>query len=187
MAIVVYKKFDRTVANITERNNLNKIDQMVVIVEDAIADPNTAGGKATYRWSADFNEWILVSKSNIDSVRFKTEELVINNGYVYQSNTIKDNLIWEVSVIDGDEVVAFPRPEVDLIIGTDSIYTNRVSEWNGMKLRFTYSTDFIASTTTDYVDGKIQEVIGSAGIDYDTLGEIEGILGSVSQFDEELL
>ena len=60
MAIVSHGSLNKTVANIAERNSLpNKINNMVVIVQDAIDDSEAGVGIATYRYNALTDSWIL--------------------------------------------------------------------------------------------------------------------------------
>lgn len=137
MAIIRHTNFDTTVANIQERNSIkNKIDHMTVLVMDAISDVSAGAGKATYRWSGDTNEWVLISKSSTETISFATEELSIVNGKVLPSNFILDNQIWNVDVVNNSVIVAQPRME-NLTITYQGI--SGLSLWDGMKLRFTYA------------------------------------------------
>ena len=185
MAYINYKGFNKTVATIVDRNSIaNKVDHMVVVVQDAIADPSAGAGKATYRWDATDESWILISKSTIDTISFATEELVISGGSVTAGNIPTDNKIWEILVVEGNVVLANVRLE-DIVVNNGII--SGLNDWEGKKLRFTYAYGTItqqlntvldAKADVDYVDAKINNLVGLADIDFDTLGEIQTAIKS---------
>ena len=140
MAIVLYQNADKTVPTIAARNAITqKIDNMVVVVLDAIADVNAGAGVATYRWNNVLDSWILISKSSkssYESIKFATEELLISNGSVVPSNMPTDNQIWGIMVLDGSNIIA------DLTVDGLSVTPTLISgltAWDGYKLRFTYA------------------------------------------------
>jgi hypothetical protein len=60
MAVISHTNKDTTVPDISSRNNLlYKTNNMMVIVENAIDDPEAGEGKATYRYDASDDTWIL--------------------------------------------------------------------------------------------------------------------------------
>jgi len=175
MGIIYYKKYDKTVDTIADRNALTPIDNMVCTVKDSIADINTNGGVATYRYNQSLLQWVLVSKSNEDTLSFVTEEVVISNGYANQTNVILDNSIWDVSILDGDNIIATPRSE-DLVITNTSIFVG--TEYNGYKLRFTYSFGEMRANLETYVDNAIANINVSSSIDT--------TVGTITEFEGEL-
>lgn len=175
MAIILYQNADKTVADIAERNALTyKINNMVVTVLDAIADPDVgATGIATYRYNEEINAgaggWILISKSTSDTMSFDTEELTIASGEVTASNLPVDNQIWDVHVVDGNVIIADIREE-DLTVSAGNI--SGLGAYDGKKLRFTYAYGTVTAQITSYVDGAIQDLVGSAPVSLDTLEEL---------------
>lgn len=138
MAVTRHTNFDRTVATISERNSiLQKVDGMIVVVEDAIADVAAGSGKAVYRWDSTDSAWIMIYKSTYESVSFITEELLISNGKVTASNIPTDGVLWDISVVDGNVQLA--------IIKLESLFVNLAeisldsNDYNGKKLRFSYA------------------------------------------------
>lgn len=191
MAVILYKSADRTVNTINDRNAIiHKIDNMVVTVLDAIADPEAGTGVATYRYNETLDAWILISKSTINSMNFETEELLITNGAVSPSQIPTGNQIWAVKVVDGNTILADIREE-DIVVTPSSI--SGLNAYNGYKLRFTYAYGTITQQMESYMTSKIQDLIGSATLDYDTLGEIQAIIessgvntGDISDFEGAL-
>jgi len=60
MAVISHSNKDTRVANISKRDNLlRKVDNMMVIVEDAVDDIEAGPGPATYRYDAKNDAWIL--------------------------------------------------------------------------------------------------------------------------------
>lgn len=154
MAVVLHKNADVTVADIAARNNIaRKIDHMIVVVEDAIADPDAGSGIATYRWNATGADWILMSKSSYQSMSFATEELVISSGQVTPANIPADNQIWNIAIVDVDVVIAEPRIE-DLTIGAGVI--SGLAPWEGKKIRFSYAYGSVAQQITSYVGERVE-------------------------------
>jgi hypothetical protein len=179
------------VNTINDRNAIiHKIDNMVVTVLDAIADPEAGTGVATYRYNETLDAWILISKSTINSMNFETEELLITNGAVSPSQIPTGNQIWAVKVVDGNTILADIREE-DIVVTPSSI--SGLNAYNGYKLRFTYAYGTITQQMESYMTSKIQDLIGSATLDYDTLGEIQAIIessgvntGDISDFEGAL-
>lgn len=170
MAVVVHKTADMTVADIAARNNIsNKIDNMMVTVVDAIADPDVAGGgEAVYRWSGSLSKWIILSTTNYESISFKTEESLITAGAATISNVPVDNQIWDIHIIDGDNIIADLRIE-DLIITSESV--SGLNTWEGKKIRFTYAHGTISQQIGSYIDEKMAGTTNSG-----TIADFEGAL-----------
>lgn len=191
MAIVLYQNADITVPSIAARNAIvRKIDNMVVVVLDAIADVNAGAGVATYRWSASLDDWILISKSSYESIKFATEELVISNGSVTPSNIPTDNQIWGIDVLDGTNIVASLTME-GLTITPTSI--SGLGPWNGYKLRFTYAYGTISQQIDSYIKTQIATVLGGVPEGGDTLKELYDLVmtqgndaGSTQDFEGAL-
>jgi hypothetical protein len=134
--IIRHKGFDVTVDTIVDRNNIPyKVDHMVVIVKDAISDTAAGAGKATYRYDASDDTWILITKGSEDEMSFITEELTIVSGKVNASYVPAGNGIWDIAVVQGDTIIAFPRIEDILVSGTD---ITGLELYEGHALRFTY-------------------------------------------------
>lgn len=170
MAVVLYKSADRTVNNIAERNSIqHKIDHMVVTVLDSIADIDAGAGVATYRFNKTLDSWILISKSNSNTINFETEEQLITNGSVTASNIPTSNQIWDVKVVDGDVIVAEVRTE-DLIVSSGNI--SGLNVYNGKKLRFTYAYGTISQQVSEYIDSRLQGVSDDNG----SISDFEGAL-----------
>lgn len=151
MALIRHKGFDYTVDTIADRNNLTAVDGSIVIVKDAIADIDAGQGKAIYRYDADDSTWVLITKSSEITMTFETEEIIIVNGEVTASNIPQDNKIWDINVIDGDNIIATVRLE-DLTIAAGNI--SGLSAYDGKKLRFTYGYGSVTVQITAAVDGK---------------------------------
>lgn len=151
MAITRHSSFDTTVQSIADRNSIeNKVDHMVVLVKDAIADVDAGPGKATYRYDASDSSWILVSKSNFSTMSFDTEEIQISNGSVTLSNIPKDGKIWNISVISGDVILAEMRLE-DLTI-SNAVVSGIPSNFDGNTFRCTYGYGSIAQQLNSVID-----------------------------------
>lgn len=192
MAIVLYQNADITVPTIAARNALaRKIDNMVVVVLDAIADVSAGAGVATYRWSTSLDNWILISKSSFESIKFATEELLISNGSVTPSNIPTDNQIWGIDVLDGNNIVASLTID-GLTITPTSI--SGLGPWNGYKLRFTYAYGTISQQVDSYIKTQIATVLAGAPEAGDTLKELYDLImaqgndaGSAQDFEGALL
>ena len=172
MAVVLYKNADKTVDTIAERNNIPyKIDNMVVTVIDAIADPDAGAGIATYRYNAQLGNWILISKSSTETMSFDTEELLISNGEVNPSNVPSNNQIWDIKVIDGDVIIADIRIE-DIDVSATTI--QGLGDYNGYKLRFAYAYGSTTQQISTYVDERLSNLTGND-------------IGDISDFEGELV
>lgn len=153
--IVRYSNFDKTVATIAERDSIaNKVDGMIVTVMDASADPDVNTGKAVYRWISEDSTWVAIYKGSYESLAFVTEELTITSGAVTASYVPADNIIWDVSIISGDEQMAFPRVEEMIFNGSGGISLG-TSEYDGYKLRFTYGYGSITQQLNSALDAKV--------------------------------
>ncbi|UOK16984.1 putative fusion long tail fiber distal subunit [Vibrio phage phiKT1024] len=79
MANILYKNADKTVNTIAERNSISpKLDDMEVIVLDAIADIEAGPGAAVYKWSESINAWIMLANSKdepLTSLSFSNDTL----------------------------------------------------------------------------------------------------------------
>lgn len=138
MAITRHSKFDVTVANIAARNALlNKVNHMCVVVTNAIDDPGVAlNQKAIYRYDSNDDIWILISNNIAGDVTFETEEVTITNGIAESSYYIIDNQIWNVTVLDGDIIMAELRPE-EYNVNLNNI--SGLENYEGNVLKFTYA------------------------------------------------
>lgn len=176
MSVIRHPNFDITVNNIGERNALKKVDHMVVIVTDAIADVVAGAGKATYRWDGTDDSWILVSKSNVSTVTFATEEHLIVSGTVTLENVPKDDIIWNVQILNGDVMEAELRVEDMSML--NGIISN-LNTYDGKKLRCTYAYGSIAAQigqSSGDVSGLTNRVVAleaSVGSINDTAGNVE--------------
>jgi len=192
MANILHKNADLTVQTILDRNNIvRKIDHMVVVVLDAIADPIAGAGVATYRWNDNLNKWILISKSSVESISFETDELLISNGTVRPSNIPTDNQIWDIKILEDNAIVAEPRME-DLSVTSVSI--SGLSAWNGKKIRFTYAYGTISQQIDSYIDERISAMLNGVSPDGDTMKELYDLIkaqgagsGSITDFEGGLL
>jgi len=192
MSIILYKKADKTVADIAARNALTKKpDDMVVTVLDAIADPDAGAGVATYRWNQTLGYWLLISSTTSESMSFNTEELLITDGSVTASNIPINGKLWNVTIVSGDVIQADIRAE-DLIISGPNI-SNINATYNGLKLRFTYGFGSITTQMETYMNTRIAEIVGNAPANLDTLGEIATVIdaantntGTIADFEGAL-
>ena len=155
MAIIKQRGLQVTVATINERNALpQKPEHLVVHVTDAIADELAGSGPAVYRWVLDINQngtWVLVSAGAEKTVSFTTQEISIINGQVTADNVPLNNHIWNLSIVDGDNIIAFPRIEdLDISIGIIS----GLDTWNSYKFRFTYAYGSITAQLQAVLDTK---------------------------------
>lgn len=153
MAIIKQRGLQARVATITDRNNIVKRpEHLVVHVDDAIADPLAGIGPAIYKWTnASGGKWILLSAGAEKTISFETKELVIVNGTVATPNIPLDNFIWDIQIINGDTAVAYPRVgdmniNIGIITGLDT--------YNGMKIRFTYAYGSMTAQLHTALDSK---------------------------------
>lgn len=137
MAIIQYKGNNQTVETIADRSAITRlVDGMVVIVQDAIADPIAGPGVATYRYNATTEDWILISTSNVNTVQFNTEELTVAGGSVTLSYYPLDNQLWGMTIIEGDVIIGDIRLE-DVTV-TDGVVSG-LEAYDGKSLRITYA------------------------------------------------
>jgi hypothetical protein len=170
MAIVLYKNADRTVDTISDRNSIDKkIDNMVVTVLDAISDPDAGSGVATYRWSAQLNKWLLISKSTVETMSFETVESNIVAGKLIPQNVPSNNVIWDIYVVDGNTIINELRLE-DVIVTPTLI--SGLGLYDGYKLRYTYAYGSVTQQITSYVDSKIADLVAGAPAGLDTFKEV---------------
>ena len=158
MAITRHSNFDKTVQTILDRNNIpNKVDGMMVVVLDAIADVDAGNGKAIYRYDASESVWILVSKTTGETLNFVTEELLIVNNEVTLSYIPVDNQVWNAVIING-QLIYNDLNISDVVISNGKI-TGLSNDVNGMKLRVTYAygslTQQISTVIEDAVDNTL--------------------------------
>lgn len=164
MAVIRHTNFDKTVNTIADRDAITpRVDNMTVLVVDAIGDINAGPGTATYRWNEYLNIFVLMSKANEPTMSFDTLELVIDNtGSVVLPNVPQNNQIWDIQILNVNNVIAYPRIE-DLTINAVSI--SGLNAWIGNTIRFTYAYGSITQQLTTYID----TVIG-------TLTDFEGAI-----------
>lgn len=191
MAITRHSNFDKTVQTIADRNLIsNKVNGMMVVVLDAIADPNAGSGKAIYRWESSDTSWILVSKSTTETMNFATEELTIVNGEVQLSYIPVDNNVWNGVILNGSLIYA------DLNLSAVSIANGKITgltpEVNGMILRITYAYGTISQQITTAIENSVdaalvgnlksingQEIVGTGNIVVEgTLPDLKTINGN---------
>ena len=174
MAVILYKGPNKTVATILARNAIAvKHDSMVVTVLDAIADPDAGAGIATFRWVESTSQWILVSKSGIESINFVTEELLISNGAVTPTHIAISSNYWNIVVVDGDVIQAELRLE-NFTSTPNGI--SGLTAYNGLSLRVTYAYGTVGQQVSDYVDFKAAEIQAN----------LDGSSGTVAEFEAEL-
>jgi len=153
MAIIRQRGLQVTVNTIAERNTIVKRpEHLVVHVKDAIADVDAGVGPAVYRWTlADGGKWMLISAGAEKTISFETKEMLIQEGVVYAPNIPMNNNIWDITVLDGNIAIAFPRIE-DLSVVAGEI--KQLDEWNGYKLRFTYAYGSLTAQIQEVLDSK---------------------------------
>lgn len=165
MAVTRHSSFDISVNTIADRNSiLRKVNHMTVLVRDAIADPDAGQGKATYRWDAGDNTWVLISKSKTDTISFETEELTIINGKVTPSNIILDNKIWGLAIIQDNLIFTEPRSS-DLIIDYTGI--SGLSDYEGMTFKFTYAYGTQVSQYSTLVEDVVDARLAGVNLNVD--------------------
>jgi|694.fasta_scaffold06971_13 hypothetical protein len=181
MAIVLYKNADRTVDTISDRNSIDKkIDNMVVTVLDAISDPDAGSGVATYRWSAQLNKWLLISKSTVETMSFETVESNIVAGKIIPQNVPSNNVIWDIYVVDGTTIINELRLE-DVIVTPTLI--SGLGLYDGYKLRYTYAYGSVTQQITSYVDSKIADMVAGAPVDLDTF---KGVSDKIALIEDSI-
>jgi len=191
MAIILYKFFDKTVGTIAERDSLTKINDMIVTVTDAIGDPLSGVGTATYRWNDAYNDWIIInSEFNGDTLNFLTEELLISNGEVQLTNVPLDNKIWGITIIENDLILKDLRLS-DLSINGATI--SLLDEYNGKNIRFTYAFGSIGAQMEAYMEYKIDNLMNGVPASYNTVEKlVNGYnllnfnTGTISDFEASL-
>ena len=61
MPVISHTGLNRTVADLTERDALEKkIDGMVVMVNDTTGDSVAGGGVGSYKWNEGSTSWLLI-------------------------------------------------------------------------------------------------------------------------------
>lgn len=153
MAIIKQRGLQLRVATISDRNNIvKKPEHLVVHVDDAIADPLAGVGPAIYKWTeASGGKWLLLTSGAEKTISFETKELIITNGVVSAPNLPLNNFIWDIQLLQNDVVIAYPRIE-DLNINLGLI--SGLDAYNGSKLRFTYAYGSISSQLQTALDTK---------------------------------
>ena len=153
MAIIKQRGLQLRVATISDRNNITKKpEHLVVHVDDAIADPLAGVGPAIYKWTeASGGKWLLLTSGAEKTISFETKELIITNGVVSAPNLPLNNFIWDIQLLQNDVVIAYPRIE-DLNINLGLI--SGLDAYNGGKIRFTYAYGSIASQLQTALDTK---------------------------------
>ena len=153
MAIIKQRGLQLRVATISDRNNIvKKPEHLVVHVDDAIADPLAGAGPAIYKWTeASGGKWLLLTSGAEKTISFETKELIITNGVVSAPNLPLNNFIWDIQLLQDDVVIAYPRIE-DLNINLGLI--SGLDAYNGSKLRFTYAYGSITSQLQTALDTK---------------------------------
>lgn len=175
--IIRHKSFDTTVDTVEERNNLPyKVDHMVVLVKDAIADVDAGAGAATYKWSSALDRWLLISKSTIDTMSFETVELTVVAGKVIPLNVPVNNIIWDIFVIEGDTILHELRLS-DIIVSATSI--SGLEAYEGKNLRFTYAYGTVTQQIESYMNEKITTLTGLAPINLDTFKEVSDKIATI--------
>ena len=160
MAVTRYSSFDVTVNTIADRNALiRKVNHMTVLVKDAIADPGAGQGKATYRWDASDNTWVMVSKSTFDTISFITEELTIANNEVQLSNYPSDNQVWGGVILNGTLIVA--DLDMSAVTVANGKITGLNNDVNGLILRITYAYGTVAAQIGSAINDGITTSIAS--------------------------
>ena len=160
MAVTRYSSFDVTVNTIADRNALiRKVNHMTVLVKDAIADPSAGQGKATYRWDASDNTWVMVSKSTFDTISFITEELTIANNEVQLSNYPSDNQVWGGVILNGTLIVA--DLDMSAVTVANGKITGLNNDVNGLILRITYAYGTVAAQIGSAINDGITTSIAS--------------------------
>lgn len=130
MANILYKNADKTVQTIADRNAISpKIDDMEVVVIDAIADVEAGPGEAVYKWSESLNIWIMLANSKdepLTSLSFLNDTLtyVDENG----SSTNIDLSIYEPAdptiLKDADIGVSVQAYSADTVIDANYVHTD---------------------------------------------------------------
>ena len=161
MSIIRHTNFDKTVNTIADRNAISKkINHMTVLVNDAIADINAGAGKATYRWDASDSSWVLISKSNTETVSFITEELAIANREVTLSNYPMNNAVWNAVIINNGII------QGDLNLNTVTITGGKIinidSAFNGQTLRVTYAFGSVVAQLNSVIEDKVASAVTEA-------------------------
>lgn len=153
MAIIKQRGLQTRAATINDRNIIaKKPEHLVVHVDDAIADPLAGPGPAIYRWT-EFGggRWILLSSGTEKTISYVTKELQIVDGIVVSPNLPLNNFIWDIQIVEGDTVIAYPRIE-DLNVSLGLI--RGLDLYNGKSLRFTYAYGSITSQLQTALDSK---------------------------------
>lgn len=153
MAIIRQRGLQLTVATIADRNAIVKRpEHLVVHVDDAIADLDAGAGPAVYRWSnSSGGVWILISAGAVRTMSFSTEEHLIQNGEVIADNVPANDHIWDIQILDGDNVIGYPRVE-DLNISAGVI--GNIVDFDGYKLRYTYAYGTLTTQIQTALDAK---------------------------------
>ena len=178
MAVIVYKNYDKTVDTIADRNAITaKIDNMVVTVKDAIADVDAGSGVATYRWNEQLDKWILVSKSTVDTMSFATVELTITAGKVTPPNMPINNVIWNIYVVDENDMIEAELRLEDVIVSSSLI--SGLGTYDGKKLRFTYAYGSITQQIETYMNEKLGALTDDAPEILDTFKEVSDKISDI--------
>ncbi|AEH03592.1 tail protein [Pseudomonas phage PhiPA3] len=136
MGILVANDGDVVVASIAARDEIAiKRPQMLVLVEDATADPVFGGGSVQYIWDHVALGWSPIWSSRKPNLTFVTEEKVITGGQVTADHVVKDNVVLSAIILDTDNTIL--SDAVPTVSGTAiNLGTNT---YDGKRLHYTYA------------------------------------------------
>ena len=145
-----------TVDTINDRNNLTKINGLIVTVKDAIADINAGPGPATYIYDSVLDKWILIARDNEFTEKIVTESVLINDkGEAVLSNTPSGSLI-EPKIINSNGVIIASLDPLEMTINKNVV--SKLDAWSGNKLHVTYSYNATLKTYDEAFEGDVVEI-----------------------------
>ena len=166
MATIQHRSYDKTVANIPERNAISpRRPGMTVLVRDAIGDPYAGSGRAVYRWDEVQASWILMFKDNVETLTFTGESKTISQDQIQLSFVPANGQVWDVMVRDG--LVAH-QVEHSVAGSVVTIQPDTPGQFDGKQLSVRYAY----GTMTQQLDLEIARVVGEAvgAFDKEALG-----------------
>ena len=156
MATIQHRSYDKTVANIPERNAISpRRPGMTVLVRDAIGDPYAGSGRAVYRWDEVQASWILMFKDNVETLTFTGESKTISQDQIQLSFVPANGQVWDVMVRDG--LVAH-QVEHSVAGSVVTIQPDTPGQFDGKQLSVRYAY----GTMTQQLDLEIARVVGEA-------------------------
>jgi len=153
--MVIKQSKSSTVTSISDRNNItNKIDGMVVTVEDASSDVGVGTGLATYSWNAKLNKWVLISKDYEKTMQFTVSDLldIDDEGKVQLGDVPTSGVIFNAMVFDPNNGIMINEINARTVAVDASGIVSGLSDFKGKKFQCQYGHGEIRQNLNDAVN-----------------------------------